>query len=140
MVDTYPQEWAAMVKVTKEEEDLMWLTAISSINLTHSLVIYFYMNEGEVSPQHTKVLAGRTQFKNFCKLNSFDKRCFFEINSFGLKLIFKLWTELVASMGKDNVVGLMGSFSKVMDQAKEVIHAVMAEEIRDLIHMIYLLN
>lgn len=50
MIDTYPTEWAQLVKCTKEEEHVMWLTAISSINLTHSLVIYFYMNSGEVSP------------------------------------------------------------------------------------------
>ena len=59
MIDTYPVEWEQMCKATKEEEALMWLTAISSINLTHSLVIYFYMNTGDVSPQFTKVLAGR---------------------------------------------------------------------------------
>lgn len=80
MVDTYPEQWKKLVKCTKEEEHIMWLTAISSINLTHSLVIYFYMNTGDVAPQHTKLLAGRQQFKNFCKLNSMDKRCFFEIN------------------------------------------------------------
>jgi len=50
MVDTYPEQWKQLVKCTKEEEHVMWLTAISSINLTHSLVIYFYMNSGEVAP------------------------------------------------------------------------------------------
>lgn len=42
--DNYANEWEQLVKCTKEEESLMWLTAISSINLTHCLMIYLYMN------------------------------------------------------------------------------------------------
>lgn len=58
--DNYPNEWEQLVRCTKEEEALMWLTAISSINLTHSLMIYLYMNQGEVAPSMTKLVAGRT--------------------------------------------------------------------------------
>jgi hypothetical protein len=45
MTDFYPSEWFEMVRVTKEREEVMWLTAISSINITHGLVIYLYLNE-----------------------------------------------------------------------------------------------
>ena len=46
--ENYKEEWDAQIKCTKDDEDLMWLTAISSINLTHGLMIYLYMNAGEV--------------------------------------------------------------------------------------------
>jgi hypothetical protein len=51
----YREDWDELVKVTKEDQDLMWLTAISSINITHSLVIYFYMHKGDVAPNLTKL-------------------------------------------------------------------------------------
>jgi len=50
MVDKYPREWEELVRCTKNEESLMWLTAISSINMTHALVIYLYMNKGDPPP------------------------------------------------------------------------------------------
>ena len=49
-IDKYPGEWDDLVSCTKNQESLMWLTAISSINMTHSLVIYFFMNKGDVAP------------------------------------------------------------------------------------------
>ena len=39
-----------MIKVTKEKQEFMWLTAISCINVTYNLIIYLYLNDGEVSP------------------------------------------------------------------------------------------
>lgn len=51
----YQEEWDELVKVTKEDQELMWLTAVSSINITHTLVIYFYMNKGDVAPNHLKL-------------------------------------------------------------------------------------
>jgi hypothetical protein len=59
MIENYPIEFENLANSTKNEENLMWLTAITSINMTHSLIIYFYMNTGEVSPQYKKLLAGR---------------------------------------------------------------------------------
>ena len=50
MAKNYPREFDEMIKVTKENQDLMWLTAISSINVTYNLIIYFYLNEGDISP------------------------------------------------------------------------------------------
>ena len=88
----------------------MWLTAISSINMTHGLVVYFYMNDYEVSPSHTKVRAGRVQFKKFCKLNYMSKRTFFELNAFCLRLVFKNWCEMIERVGEKNIPMIMGSF------------------------------
>lgn len=51
MVDNYPEEFDALAKCTKEQEDLMWLTAITSINVTHSLLIYLHMNTEVVAPE-----------------------------------------------------------------------------------------
>jgi len=110
----------------------MWLTAISSINFTHSLIIYLHMNERDVAPQYTKLVAGRVQFKRFCKLNSMSKRAFFEINCFGLRYLYKAWTKKVEEIGEGNVPKLMGSFSEVMDEAKAVVHAVLTERIGDV--------
>ena len=84
-VENYPDEFDKLAKCTKEEEELMWLTAISSINITHHIVIYFYLNDGDVAPSSTKLRAGRTQFKRFCKLNYMNKKTFFELNSFCLR-------------------------------------------------------
>ena len=42
--ENYKKDWTELVKCTKEDESVMWLTAISSINLTHSLMCYFFMN------------------------------------------------------------------------------------------------
>ena len=53
--ENYNEDWNTLVKCTKEEESMMWLTAISSINLTHSLMIYLFMNKGDVAPHHTKL-------------------------------------------------------------------------------------
>lgn len=105
----------------------MWLTAISSINLTHSLVIYLYMNDGDVSPQYTKLLAGRNQLKNFCKLNMMDKRTFFEINSFGMRHLFRSWMKLVAK-NPNNIAMIMGQFNSCMDKTKMSIHEILGRD------------
>ena len=93
--EKYPKEWDFLINCTKNEESLMWLTAICSINMTHSLIIYLHMNKGTVSPQYMKLQAKRVQLKRFCKLNCSDKSTFFELNSFGLRLIFKFWTTMI---------------------------------------------
>ena len=88
----------------------MWLTAISSINATHSLIIYLYMNSGDVASHYLRVRAGRDQFKNFCKLNWMNKRTFFELNSFALRYLFKLWIKMVKD-SQGNTRMIMGSFN-----------------------------
>ena len=50
MRENYRAEFERLTTATKEQQELMWLTAISSINLTHSLAIYLHMHEGEVAP------------------------------------------------------------------------------------------
>jgi hypothetical protein len=131
-VDNYPEEFHKLVAVTRDEE-VMWLTAISSINLTHILIIYFFMNDGDVSPQYTKLLAGRNQFKNFCKLNMMDKRTFFEINNFGLRHLFRTWMALVAK-NPNNIAMIMGSFNACLDKTKLCIHEILAREDISSIH------
>ena len=55
----YPHDFKEMVKTTAEKEDVMWLTAISSISLTHHLVAYLRLNKEPVAPNLLKLLAGR---------------------------------------------------------------------------------
>ena len=50
MIEEHPQEFNEMVAMTRDEEDKLWLTAISSINITNQLIIYFYMNKGDAPP------------------------------------------------------------------------------------------
>ena len=49
LIDFYSSEFKEMAECTKNEESLMWLTAISSINVTHNLIVYLYLNDGEVA-------------------------------------------------------------------------------------------
>ena len=132
MIDNYPEEWETLCKYTKEKENLMWMTAISSINITHGLVVYFYMNTYDVAPQHTKLRAGRIQFKKFCKLNYMSKRTFFELNAFCLRLLFKEWIAMVEREGENNIPKIMGNFSKCVTSAKETMHKMLGEHITDL--------
>ena len=59
MVENYPNEFTQITNCTKNEPDLMWLTAITSINITHGLLIYLHMNEGKVAPKQAKIVSGR---------------------------------------------------------------------------------
>ena len=81
----------------------MWLTAISSINITYMLVIYLHLNKSEPPPHMKKLVAGREQFKKFCKLNSMNKRTFFELNCFCLRKVYKEWIAMVIKSGEGNV-------------------------------------
>lgn len=84
-----------MIAVTRDNEDALWLTAISSINITNQLIIYLYMNKGDAPPQYTKLRAGRSQFKAFCRMSVISKRTFFELNFFGLRYLHKSWMNLL---------------------------------------------
>ena len=140
MVDNYGDEFDALAKCTKEEEDMMWLTAITSINVTHSLLIYLHLNTEVVAPEHTRLRAGRVQFKKFCKLNSMSKRAFFELNCFGLRYVYKEWKKMVTKLGKNNIVGLMGSFSTCMEKTKVAIHIMLTDRISDYSHLVNLIE
>ena len=122
MIDNYPNEFDELAKCTKDQEDLMWLTAISSINITHGLLIYFHLNTGNVAPSQAKIVSGREQFKKFCKLNCMSKRTFFELNCFGLRYVYKEWINMVNKTGKDKIPMLMGQFSNCMEKTKLAIH------------------
>lgn len=68
-----------------------FFTAITSINITHSLITYLYMNKVEVTEQSKKIRAGRKQFKKFAKLNAESKKTFYELHSFFFMTLFKIW-------------------------------------------------
>lgn len=137
MVDNYRAEFDTLAKCTKEDENVMWLTAITSINVTHSIVIYLHLNSDAVAPDQLKLRAGRTQFKKFCKLNSLNKRTFFELNCFGLRYVFKEWKKMIDKMGENDIVGLMGSFSTCMEETKKAIHGILSQRrINDFDHLV----
>ena len=50
--------------------DETFFFAISSINVTHLLITYLYLNRDEVADEARRVRAGRKQFKRFAFLNS----------------------------------------------------------------------
>jgi hypothetical protein len=59
-VEYYNSDFREMARCTKEETDLMWLTAITSINVTHALMVYLYLNQAEVPDHLLKLRAGRS--------------------------------------------------------------------------------
>jgi len=136
MSENYAEEFQEMVKVTKEKEELMWLTAISSINMTHALIIYFYMNDGHVSPQLEKCRAGRVQFKKFCNLNSLSKRAFFIIHCFGVRHVYHSWLNAINEIGVEKIPELMVRFSVLVEEAKAAISALLAEKALDMHRLI----
>lgn len=130
--ENYPNEFQEMIGVTKDREDLMWLTAISSINMTHALIIYLYMNSGHVSPNFEKFRAGRVQFKKFCKLNSLNKRSFFIIQCFGVRYLYHSWLKKVNEIGVGKIPELMVHFSTLVEGAKAAISELLAERTLDV--------
>ena len=49
-IDNYSDEWKTLTKCTKDQQEIMWLTALSGINITHNLLIYLRINSDEVAP------------------------------------------------------------------------------------------
>jgi hypothetical protein len=47
--------------------------AITSINATHMLIVYLYLNKENVSKDAMRLRAGRKQVKRFCQLNALSK-------------------------------------------------------------------
>lgn len=103
LCENYPEEFKEMIGVTKDKEEMMWLTAISSINITHSLMVYLYMNEGNAPPNLAKFRAQRTQFKKFCALNALSKRTFFILSAFGVRHVYIQWMNLVKKEGVEKI-------------------------------------
>lgn len=99
MVENHSSQWDEMV-ASCAEEDKMWLLAISSINITHNLIVYFHMHDYEVPEHYKKVVAGRAQFKKFCHLNYITKKAFFELNRFALMHLHLGWLALIKNSGK----------------------------------------
>ena len=99
LVENYPTQWEEMV-ASGSDESKMWLLAISSINITHNLIVYFHMHDYEVPEHYKKVVAGRAQFKKFCHLNYITKKAFFELHRFALMHLHYEWLILVKHSGK----------------------------------------
>ena len=85
------------------------------------------MNTGNVAPQQ-KFRSGRQQFKCFCKLNSMNKKTFFELNSFGFRYLYKVWCQQTEKLGKDNQAALMGTFGGSMDLTKKAINDLLSDD------------
>ncbi|TNV74012.1 hypothetical protein FGO68_gene4949 [Halteria grandinella] len=88
-ITNYHQEFQEMI--TQSEDNFFF--AISGINVTHMLIVYFYLNKSDVPPDSIKLRAGRVQTKNFCQMNSLSKSTFYEIHSFALQILFKMWKD-----------------------------------------------
>ena len=73
------------------EKTEFYFFATSSINITHFLIAFLYMNSEEVSYLHRKVRAERRHFKHFCILNAKRKGTFFELNALALIFLYKRW-------------------------------------------------
>jgi hypothetical protein len=84
--------------------------AITSINVTHMLIAYFFLNKDEVSPDLRRVRAGRKQMKRFAFLNQQSKRAFFEIYANVLIYLFSLWMRESAKTKP-----LMPDFNRIKD-------------------------
>ena len=85
----YPFEFDLM----RRNETGTFFLAITSINITHVLMTYFYLNKNGVSDQSKKVRAKRKQFKRFAKLNALSKRTFYELHAFMLTYFYHLWVQ-----------------------------------------------
>ena len=64
-----------------------------------------------------------------------NKRTFFELNSFGVRYIFKEWKSMVAK-SKGDPTKIMGSFNSCMDTTKKAVQTVLDSDVRDLKHLV----
>lgn len=109
----YPEYFEEMMH---DKTDTFFL-AISSINISHMLVVYLYMNKADVADHTKKLRAGRKQFKRFARLNSMSKKAFFELHAFLMTYLYKLW--LVKSF---QTQPRMPNFNDIVDETREEMH------------------
>jgi len=91
--------------------------AVKSINVTHSLLVYFYLNNSDVPPHMTELRAGRKQFKRFSKFNAISKRTFFELHAHMLLFLYDRWQEEYAKKGP-----ALADFNDLLSQVKNSLH------------------
>ncbi|CDW82828.1 engulfment and cell motility elm family protein [Stylonychia lemnae] len=105
-----------------------FFTAITGINIAHSILTYLYMNKNEVANQVKKLRAGRKQFKTFAKLNARSKQTFFELHAFVFIRTFQHWkVEYEKSKPR------MPNFYEVQDLAKKEMHDLLSNtELNDV--------
>ena len=106
----------------------MWYLAISSINITHTLICYLYMNDYEVAPKLTEIRAKRAEFKTFCRLNNSNKETFFEIYAFGVRVLFKKWLKIVNDIGTSDIPKLMSKFQSCLESTRIEINALLGSQ------------
>ncbi|CDW75978.1 engulfment and motility protein [Stylonychia lemnae] len=109
----YPAEFAQMRNNTSSN----FFIAITSLNITHMIIVYLYMNREEVQDRLKKLRAGRKQLKKFAFLNQKTKSTFFELNSFMLQYVYHLWIK--ESSEKAKVTRLPPDFQAILDKAKK---------------------
>ena len=107
----------------KHDKTETFFTAISSINLTHMLITYFFMNKEEVAEQQKKVRAGRKQFKRFCALNAKNKKAFFELHAYAFISLFNEWLKEY-----EKTKPMMPNFYAIQDRVKLRIHVMLEDQ------------
>jgi hypothetical protein len=66
--------------------------AISSINLTHRLICFFYLHGKSAVPgSHKATQATRIGLKSFCRLNDSTPVTFIRLNFLCMRYLFKKW-------------------------------------------------
>lgn len=115
----------------KEEMELIrsdktdtFFFAITSINITHLLITYFYLNKSEVSEESKRLRAGRKQMKRFVRLNAENKRAFFEIHSFAMIYIYKTW-QVEYSISKPSIP----NFNQIIDLFRKQLHEFLKQPV-----------
>ena len=93
--------FSEMKQHAEKRED--WFIAISSINVTSQLMTYLHLSTELVPLSHLKLTAARPQFKNFARLNSKEKRTFFELHNCSFRLLFAIWQRMVAQNGNSKL-------------------------------------
>eukprot|EP00350_Pseudokeronopsis_sp_OXSARD2_P007955 CAMPEP_0170545174 /NCGR_PEP_ID=MMETSP0211-20121228/3658_1 /TAXON_ID=311385 /ORGANISM="Pseudokeronopsis sp., Strain OXSARD2" /LENGTH=186 /DNA_ID=CAMNT_0010849003 /DNA_START=239 /DNA_END=799 /DNA_ORIENTATION=- len=112
----YHLDFEAMRKANKEKN---FFFAIASLNVSHHLQVYLYLNKDPVMPNMKTKLAGRVEFKHFCRLNSKYKRTFFELYSVYMKITFKIWNkEILKGEAKDD---RLVNFNLILEEGKDML-------------------
>jgi hypothetical protein len=114
----------------KRDDSGSFFLAISSINITHYLMVYFYLNKDDVSSSHKRLRAGRKQFKRFVKLNAMSKKTFYEINAFALRYLYYLWKKEVKKCKQER--STFPNFNLVLDETRLSLHGFLRHRITDL--------
>ena len=111
-----------------------WFLAISSVNISSTLLTYLYLSTEPVAFSHMKLKAGRVHIKNFARLNAKDKKTLFELHNLIFRSLFANWKRSVASVGDSrlppNFNTVIGDTFKRFDNLLGARHYWNLEELR----------